>query len=188
MVEGYKRQVLLLSLLDELKAHGSWCGETHIQKTAFFLEGGLGVPLGLAFYMYKYGPFSSDLRQLLGELRASYLIDIEPRTPYGPSLIVSDAGRELMGRFPKTQERYRNAIEFVAGNLGARSVADLERLSTALFVRKEGILGPEDQARRLVELKPHVELHQAEEAVETVDSLLADAERMSLSTKDAVTF
>lgn len=186
MLKGYQRQVVLLSLLDELKAQGSWCGETHVQKSTFFLEAGLGVALGLEFYMYKYGPFSADLRQLLGEMRASYLIDVEPRTPYGPSLIVSDSGRDLVGRFPKTRERYRKAIEFVAGNLGARSVADLERLSTALYVRKEGILAPEEQARRLTELKPHVEHDQTEEAVATVAALLADAERMSLTAKDAV--
>ena len=32
------RWSILLELISELKNAGSWCGETHIQKSAFFLE------------------------------------------------------------------------------------------------------------------------------------------------------
>lgn len=146
------------------------------------------MPLDLDFYMYKYGPFSSDLRQLLGEMRTSYLIEVEPREPYGPSLVVSDSGRELLKRFPRTRSRYTAKIDFVATRLGARSVAELERLSTVLFVRREGTGATEtDQVTRVVELKPHVDVLQAEEAIIEVDALLAEAaEKGLVSTEAAV--
>jgi hypothetical protein len=176
MIEGYVRQVVMLSLLQALRRHGSWCGETHVQKSTFFLEEGLAVPLGLDFYMYKYGPFSSDLQQILGEMRANYLIDVEPKAPYGPSLVVSESGRDLVDRFPRTKDRYAATLDFVAARFGARPVADLERLSTALFVRKERSgLTEAEQARRVMELKPHLAAQQAEEAVTAIGALLAEA-------------
>jgi hypothetical protein len=181
-IKGYERQAVLVALLEALKGHNSWCGETHVQKSAFFLERGLSVPLDLEFIMYKYGPFSSDLRSLLGEMRASYLIEVEPREPYGPSLIVSDSGRELLSRFPRTLGRYREQINFVATRLGPRSVAELERLGTALFVRRaQEDSTPEDRALQVMALKPHVDRAQAEEAVGTIDGLLKEATTLGLS-------
>lgn len=181
MVKGYERQVVLLSLLQALERHKSWCGETHVQKSTFFLEEGLDLPLDLHFYMYKYGPFSSDLRQLLGEMRANYLIDIEPRGPYGPSLVVSESGKALVERFPRTKTQYAARLEFVAARFGSRSVAELERLSTALYVRKEqGNLTRDEQARRVMELKPHLDAPQADAAVDAIDELLAEAAQRNL--------
>ena len=57
-----KQTVLVLLLLDQMSKQDSWCGETHVQKCAFFLQEGLEVPLDFEFIMYKYGPFSFELR------------------------------------------------------------------------------------------------------------------------------
>jgi len=38
--------VVILTLLKELKARESWCSETHIQKSFYFLQDLLQVPLG----------------------------------------------------------------------------------------------------------------------------------------------
>lgn len=175
-MDGFKRQVVILALLDGMQRHDSWCGETHIQKCAFFLERGLKAPLDLEFILYKYGPFSFDLRELLGEMRANFLIDVQPQGPYGPSLVVSESGHALVGRFPKTVRESTPAIEFVSEHLARRSVAELERLGTALYVRTEWPdLPMNGHAQRLVELKPHVQFEQAESAVSEVDNLLQEA-------------
>jgi hypothetical protein len=81
-----------------------------------------------------------------------------------------------MERFPKTIRKNLGAIKFVANQLGHRSVAELERLGTALYVRTEwpGLDG-DIQVQRLVELKPHVEVEQAQNAVKEVDRLLQEA-------------
>ncbi len=175
-MDSFKRQVVILALLDGMKRNESWCGETHVQKCAFFLERGLKVPLELGFVLYKYGPFSFDLRELLGEMRANFLIEVESRAPYGPSLVVSESGQALVDRFPKTVQENIGAIEFVSGQLASRSVAELERLGTALYVRtEEPALSEGSQAQRLVELKPHVQIEQAESAVSEIDRLLQEA-------------
>jgi hypothetical protein len=56
-----QRAVVLLSLLERLKERGSWCGETHLQKSAYFLQDMLSAPLGFDFILYKHGPFAFDL-------------------------------------------------------------------------------------------------------------------------------
>jgi hypothetical protein len=187
-MQGFSRQAILLGLLESLRAHESWCGETHVQKSAFFLEEGMGVPLGLDFYMYKYGPFSSDLRQLLGQMRASYLIDVEPREPYGPSLVVSDSGRDLLDRFSRTRTRYAREIEFVATKLGPQPVSELEKLSTALFVRKRGSGATgATPAEQIMQLKPHIDRAQAEAAIGTVAELLREASQIGSGERAAAT-
>jgi hypothetical protein len=175
-MDSFKRQAVILALLDSMKRNDSWCGETHLQKCAFFLERGLKVPLDLGFVLYKYGPFSFDLRELLGEMRANFLLSVEPRAPYGPSLVVSESGKALMERFPKTIRENKESIEFVSDKLGSRSVAELERLGTALYVQTEwpGLEG-DIQVQRLVELKPHVQVEQAQNAVKEVERLLQEA-------------
>jgi hypothetical protein len=173
-MEGFKRQAVLLTLLDAMKKNYSWCGETHLQKSAFFLEEGLGVPLDFDFVLYKYGPFSFQLREVLGEMRANLLIEVEPSPPYGPSLRVSESGQTLRERFPKTIGNHQRAIDFVAERLSAKPVAELERLGTALYVLKKcNEENAEDRVRRITELKPHILSDQAEEAHREVVELLA---------------
>lgn len=175
-MERFAQQAILLRLLDIMKTKGSWCGETHVQKCAYFLKEGLRIPLDIEFILYKHGPFSFGLHELLGGMRGNYLIDVESRSPYGASLIVSDPGRNLIERFPKATSRYEEQMSFVGEHLAGRSVADLERLGTALYVKLEspGASIP-TRAGRLTELKPHVSAEQAEQAVREVDALLDQA-------------
>ena len=53
-------------------------------------------------------------------------------------------------------------MDFVVSKLAAKNVAELERLSTALYVRLE-MPNEDDAARgkRLNQLKPHVEISEA---------------------------
>ena len=41
---------VLLSLIDNLQAKGSWCGETHVQKATYFIQELFGVP---SFWCWK---------------------------------------------------------------------------------------------------------------------------------------
>jgi hypothetical protein len=81
-------------------------------------------------------------------------------------------------RFPRTIERYRKAVDFVADHLGRLGVSDLERLATALYVRvrstDDKLLSVEQRSHDIVKLKPHVPLTAAKEAVERVDQMVLD--------------
>lgn len=167
MLESNKRSALLLALMGQLKESGSWCGETHVQKAAYFLQSLARVELGLDFILYKHGPFSFDLREELSHMRANRLIDLVPALPYGPRFQTSEIGKSLLERFPKTVSRHGGALRFVAEKLGDRNVAELEKLATALLVIQEE---PEIEkgAEKLHSIKPHINSKSAAEAIQQV--------------------
>lgn len=92
-------------------------------------------PHPCSFVFYRYGPFSRDLRAELTGIRADGFLEhvIQP-APYGPGLLATDAARQqLQQRWPKMLARYGTHLDFVADELGALGVGDLERLATALL-------------------------------------------------------
>ena len=172
-----ERDVVFLSLAESLQQRGSWCGETHLQKATFFFQELLRVPLGFDFVLYKHGPYSFDLKDELNAYLADGLLTVIPRPPFGPGLSLGENGKTLLGRFPKTRERFRAPIDFVASRLGSAGIAALERFATALFVTSRAMPqgSAEERAARINELKPHIPLDIAHDAVAEVDKLIAEA-------------
>jgi len=175
-VADLRQEILLLGLLKAMEERGSWCGETHVQKCVYFLQEGLGVPLGFDFMLYKHGPFSFELREALGQMRDELLIDIASRGPYGPSLVVTESGQGLLSLRQGIPDSHNDKAAFVAENLGPKTVVELERLGTALYVTKQRPgATPEQRASDLTHAKPHVRLEDSRVAVGQVDALLAQA-------------
>ncbi len=177
-----RRGALIAELVRQLRANGSWAGETHVQKTAYFLQHLFGVPLGLRFTLYKYGPFSFELRDQLNEMRGLDQLELEPQGyPYGPKLAPGPGATQLGTRFPKTLRQYGGALHFVSSEIGPLSVGSLERLATALMVTEE-LPGAnvDERAQRLHQYKPHVSLEEARDAVSKVDRLAKRATGLSL--------
>ncbi len=169
-----QRAALIAALTDALRKHDSWAGETHLQKAAFMLQKLCHVPLDYSFELYRYGPFSFDLREELGEMRANGLIDRELQPyPYGPRFQVSKAGKAIQKVYGKTVARYESDIDFVAKTLEGKGVGSLERLATALWVSLPSPNAPvERRAHALTAVKPHIPLDAAEQAVQQADELL----------------
>lgn len=177
-----QRIAVVAELVDRLKEHGSWCGETHIQKAVFVLQELLRVFLGYDFVMYRHGPYSFDLRDELSSMRAGGLVKLQARMPpYGPSIITTPEAAVLKERFPKTLGAHRERIAFVARTLGDKGVVELERLATALYVtdkREDGRQSVTERAKKVNKLKPHVELVLAKQAVEDIDRLASEAKNL----------
>lgn len=168
-----ERTALILSLMKALKCKGSWCGETHIQKATFFLQGLLNVPLGYDFILYKHGPYSFDLSEDLTAMRADGLVNVVAQPyPYGPTMVSKES--PAIRQYDDFISQYDSQINLVADNLGNKGVSELERLATALFVtlEKKTANGME-RAHKVHELKPHVSVDQALEAVKEVDFLIS---------------
>jgi len=180
-----QRLAMLLMLDKEMWRRGSWCGETHLQKGTFFLQELLGSDSEYEFILYKYGPFSFGLRDDLAEMQADGLLDLVARHPgYGPSYVVAADADEFLNRFPKTVERFAHAIQFVAEQFGDKGVSDLERLATALFIRRRSKeTDVEDRASQLVSLKPHISESDALAATKDIDRLASVVERSDLTIK-----
>jgi len=175
-----RQAAILLDLSERLRKRGSWCGETHIQKATYFLQELLNAPIGFNFILYKHGPFSFDLRDMLTAMRADGLLELVPQDPYGPSFVPTNQGLKLRKLYPKTLGKFKRKIEFVSDTLADKNVSELEKLATALFVALEEPSGSsvERRAQLISELKPHVDLADAERAVKLVDRIRADARRL----------
>jgi hypothetical protein len=73
--------------------------------------------------------------------------------------------------------RYRGAVDFVADELAPLGVADLERLAAALWVRRRHPDSSDaDRAARIHELKPHVSVESAQQALSEVAKMEQEAE------------
>jgi uncharacterized protein YwgA len=164
----------LTELATRLTRQGSWCGETHVQKASYFLQHLLGVPLGYEFIFYKFGPFSFDLGSDLAAMEADDLVKLQVRRPgYGPTIVPTEDSVALRERYPVTLDQYAEQLEFVSRRLGNKTVTELERLATALWVTRELGAGSDaaERAKRVCELKPHVSPADAAAAVREFDQI-----------------
>ena len=170
------QEAVIVGLARRLDEHGSWCGETHLQKAAYLARELMGVDFDFDFILYKHGPFSFELRDELGSMSADRLIErVAQPAPYGPRLLVTERGRELESRLGRVMERYAPTLDTVAEQLRDRGVAELERLATALWVTKHEPGSVENRAKALARIKPHVPVPDAERAVEEIDGLLGQS-------------
>ena len=181
MLEGLRQQAVVVETVRQLRSHQSWAGETHVQKSLFFLQNLLGVPLNYRFVLYKHGPYSFDLHNDIGRMRAYDFLQLEARIPYGPSFVPGQISEKLVTKFDGTVEQYRPAMEFVAKYVGTANVRELERYATTLYVKLEHPDQSGDYlAERIIDAKPHIALGQAKVAIQSVEGLMEMAVEKNL--------
>lgn len=175
-----KRNALLLKLIEQMKSRGSWCGETHIQKSVYFLQELLDVPLDFEYVLYKYGPYSFGLTECIEILRADHLIKLHLMPyPYGPSLEPGEGYSTLLQRFPKTLSKYDSQIAFVAKKIANNKVSELEKLATALYVIKENSEASDKEKAHIIHnIKPHVSFEDALLAISMIEKLQSEAQTL----------
>jgi len=147
--------------MNALLERSSWCGETHIQKSAYFVQEVAAVDLGAEFILYKFGPFSFDLRDQIARMRSEGFIDLHPNPPYGPSLRPSHFS-EWLASVGLVERGERDRIDAVADFIGGKGVTELERLATALYaLRTMPDVSQESRAAYIHSVKPHVSVDDA---------------------------
>lgn len=169
-MERLKRCAIILSLIESLLEENNWCGETHIQKTTYFLQELLKVPLGFEFILHKHGPFSFDLSDELMAMRADMMVQLQSRPPYGPSIVPGPTSEQLKHLFPKTLKKYEKEVKFIAKEMAGYNAADLERIATALYATLEAQKTKREEISQVVsyitKIKPHISSEQARIALE----------------------
>ena len=169
MLSNVERWVVIGELVRSLREHQGWAGETHLQKTLYFLQELLQVPLGYDFVLYKHGPYDFDLHDELGGMLSNSILALEHMPPYGPRFRVDEIGEKLIHQRKTEIALYSPRINFIAETLSKKDIRELERLGTALLLKREfpGL----DQASltsKIVEAKPHVPQNLAIDAVREV--------------------
>ena len=174
-----KRAALLTRLMERLREHDSWCGETHVQKAAFLLQELTDVPLELEFVLYRHGPYSFELRDELTGLRADGLVRLEPQGPCGPRFVLTEQSAYIQGLYPRTLRRYEDSLSFVAAEIGNQGVTGLERLATAFYAQQRVDTGEtlEQKVAWVTKRKPHISTDLARVAFEEVERLVQEAGR-----------
>ena len=172
-----ERAALLLRIVERAREKGSLCGQTHLQKSTYFVQEIMRVPLGFDFILYRHGPFSFDLRDEFTALRADHLLEFESVLPWGPKIAPTERKDYIHGVFSGILERYDENISFISERLGAKGSVELDRLGTALYVTRleEAEASVDERRKRMTELKPHIPWESARAAVEEVDDIVASA-------------
>lgn len=163
-MERLEKISFLLLLIGALEKKGSWCGETHVQKTLYFLQKLTNISTDFEFVLYKHGPFSFDLRNELTSLQAINYLSLEPQSyPYGPSIRVTTVGAAFLEKFKAKSASYSQYIDSIVSKLGAMSVAELERYATAFYVSSDRgwDSNKEERANAIHRLKHHISKDQA---------------------------
>ena len=167
-----QKSAIVVSLIDSLKENGSWCGETHIQKTTFFLQELFGIPLDFDFILYKHGPFSFDLRSLLSFMFADVFLAYEPFPGYGPKIKTIEGSDFLRKNYSVTINKYSSKIKSVAKIFGDKNVAELEKIATAYYVKKNMKIEESKFAEKINEMKPHISIEDAKKALSATDEII----------------
>lgn len=173
-----QKAALLTRLIGELRNKDSWCGETHVQKAAYFAREIAGVDMGHEFVLYRHGPFSFDLRADLTGLRADGMTTLEIQYPYGPRIQITDHAHYIQGFYPRTLKKHEKGIGFIADQLGGMGVSELERLGTAFFLSRSPDMrnASEDKiGERVHELKRHISPREAIAALREARKIEAEA-------------
>jgi hypothetical protein len=173
-----ERYALLAALVMQLQKSGSWCGETHVQKAVYLAQELLRVPFQYNFRLYKHGPYSFDLTDELASMRADDALQLRPQEyPYGPTLWPTKRGEQTMAECSDLVREHSRAFSFIAQWFGDKHVKELERLATAYLVTCEMPEGSpqRDRAERLHDLKPHISIEFAINAVRESDRMIKTA-------------
>jgi len=189
-MRNYEAYSTILRIINSLRVAGSWCGETHVQKAAYFLKEMCRVPLDYDFVLYKHGPYSFDLSNELGAIYADGLISLENQDRYGPKINVSPRGERLIAGTDLPDD-IQKSINFICERFGSHGVADLERFATALFIQNsaDGELDAsvEKKAEALTQLKPHVKKTDALGAVIEVEKWIREIPSRTMCTERVIT-
>ncbi|MER9455743.1 hypothetical protein [Mesorhizobium sp. M0478] len=153
-----KEMVLIGGVVKALRDRGSWTGETHVQKATFIAKVAKHVPFESEFVLYKHGPFSFDLSKSIVHMRSRGLLVTEVNPGYGPSFNIKEIlWRALDRTASNIFAQYEVSILQICEILAPKSVSELERIATAIYVSE---LLPnsskEEKIKELVRLKPHI--------------------------------
>jgi hypothetical protein len=173
-VDELRDSAILGTIVARVETTGRFCGETLLQKSAYFLKELLGAPISAPFRIYYYGPFSFDLRDTLGTMEALEIVQTAPHE-WGATYRVGKRYAQLEQRFQRTLERLEPDLVWVQRELVPLGVKELEPLATALFLRRENDSASDDElSGRLHEIKPHVSIDAARGALAKVERWIAE--------------
>ncbi len=161
----FRKHTVILSVIEGLRSRRSRTGKTHVQKALALLAIASKVNIPFEFVLYKHGPYSFDLEGELEQMLSYSAVDVQPNVDgYGVTIRPGNMGPFVKQQASLSPEE-EDAIDHVCDLVASKTVTQLERVATAAWIRqREGITAPQEVAKRLHELKPHVSVTEAKAA------------------------
>lgn len=165
-IDEVGRRALVVALAQRARL-----GRTAIMKLMFFLQELRGVPLYYDFRIYTYGPYDG---QVLEDLRLTEALGgvvcnkVVWSGGSGVEIAPGCRASEILANAKSLISTLESDLDWVTSEFGNRSAADLEILSTIVFIDKrvEGCLESHALASRVHSLKPHHSLAKITKEVE----------------------
>lgn len=160
---NFKKHAFILAVIESLRRQGSWTGKTHVQKALSLLRDSGKAQVPFDFVLYKHGPYSFDVEAELEQMQSYGAVAVDPNPAgYGVRLEPAEMAEFVRGEEPLS-EAEKKAIVDVCRFVGTRTAAELERLATASWIRRqERVSQPAEVAKRLHALKPHISMLEAQ--------------------------
>jgi hypothetical protein len=171
----FHKHALLLGMIETLRRRGSRTGKTHVIKGMMLAAASKAFDVPFEFFLYKHGPYSTDIEENLEEMQSYAAITVEPAFDgYGVIFQPGEMASYVKQRAPLSEQE-ESGIERVCNFLQSKNVNQLERLATAAWIRtRMRITDHHEAALRLNALKPHVPLQEAREADQEVAGFLCE--------------
>jgi uncharacterized protein len=144
-------------------APGQELGRTAVMKLLYFLQELKAVPLGYDFRLYSYGPFDSDVLSDLATAASQGIVKedtvIYPKG-YGYKIAPTTRANQMSEDLVSQNSELTVKVDEILASFGSLSAANLELLSTILYVDREfsqsGSLSSKTAiTERVREIKPH---------------------------------
>lgn len=175
MSNDMKRRIAVLTALIEGAPKGT-LGRTAVMKLFYLLSAIRGVSVGYHFTLYAYGPFDSAVLEDIDY--AARLGAVGVRTKIYPKgygyEIEAGENVESARRFDEEfVANHRRDIEWTIREFGSATAAELELISTIVYVDREWRESGEqpngrELAGRVQEIKQHFARHMVERKVENL--------------------
>ncbi len=162
MPDLHEERVALIPAL-AAKTSGGQMGRTALMKYMYFLQALRNLQLGYRFTLYSYGPFDSDVLADLGTAEDIGAVESEAVSypgGYGYKIKPGSKAEWLQRRASKFLNNHKADVLWVTGKFGSYSSAQLELVSTIIYVdreaaRKKERIKLQNLAQRVQQIKPH---------------------------------
>ena len=139
MEEISKQRLALIPVLAE-KHKDKYIGRTALMKYMYFLQTLRNVPLGYNFSLYTYGPFDPDVLFDLNVSVATQVCEANLEQyvgGYGYKITPNANAENIKTENKEFLDKYEKDIDWLFEKFGEYRSADLELVSTIIYVDRE---------------------------------------------------
>ncbi len=166
-----------MAVIGKIAQEASTIGHTALMKYLYLLQELKGVPLGYRFQLYLYGPYTTEVLDDLGTAVLWNIVDEQVqihRDAYGYSYRISP--KEGYDSLPKEArqfaEQYSEAIQWVVETFHGFNSAELELLTTLIWIIRNMDIKDRDNLVRIAEeLKPHFSSEKISDMIDKIADL-----------------